>query len=31
MPEKVRKRLPDRPDVAGNTIAWLAGRYVSCE
>jgi NAD(P)-dependent dehydrogenase (short-subunit alcohol dehydrogenase family) len=38
IPEQVRKRFPDRPDVAGDTIAWLAaerrdwlgGRYVSC-
>ncbi|KAF9729230.1 hypothetical protein PMIN06_000128 [Paraphaeosphaeria minitans] len=37
-PELVRNRLPDRPDVAGDTIVWLAserrewlgGRYVSC-
>ncbi|KAJ5991569.1 hypothetical protein N7499_003985 [Penicillium canescens] len=37
-PEKVRDALPDRPDIAGDTIAWLAaerrewlgGRYVSC-
>ena len=37
-PEEVRNRFPDRPDVAGDTIAWLAaerrewlaGRYVSC-
>ncbi|KAF2658934.1 NAD(P)-binding protein [Lophiostoma macrostomum CBS 122681] len=35
---EVRDRLPDRPEVAGDTIAWLAarrrewlgGRYVSC-
>ncbi|KAL3481323.1 hypothetical protein BJX99DRAFT_253624 [Aspergillus californicus] len=38
-PEAVRNALPDRPDVAGDTIAWLAaqrrewlaGRYVSCQ
>jgi short-subunit dehydrogenase len=38
-PETVRNALPDRPDVAGDTIAWLAaerrewlaGRYVSCQ
>uniref|UniRef100_A0A060T0Z9 ARAD1C12430p n=1 Tax=Blastobotrys adeninivorans TaxID=409370 RepID=A0A060T0Z9_BLAAD len=38
-PEAVRDALPDRPDVAGDTIAWmaaerrewLAGRYVSCQ
>lgn len=38
MPEKIRDALPDRPDVAGDTIAWLTserrewlgGRYVSC-
>ncbi|UPK93741.1 hypothetical protein LCI18_004676 [Fusarium solani-melongenae] len=37
-PEIVRDALPDRPDIAGDTIAWLAaerrewlgGRYVSC-
>jgi NAD(P)-dependent dehydrogenase (short-subunit alcohol dehydrogenase family) len=37
-PENVRDALPDRPDMAGDTIAWLAaerrewlgGRYVSC-
>lgn len=37
-PEKVRDSLPDRPDIAGDTIAWLAaerkewrgGRYVGC-
>ncbi|KAI4933285.1 hypothetical protein J4E86_011555 [Alternaria arbusti] len=37
-PEEVRNRFPDRPEVAGDTIAWLgaerrewlAGRYVSC-
>jgi NAD(P)-dependent dehydrogenase (short-subunit alcohol dehydrogenase family) len=37
-PEPIRDRLPDRPDIAGDTIAWLAaerrewlgGRYVSC-
>jgi NAD(P)-dependent dehydrogenase (short-subunit alcohol dehydrogenase family) len=37
-PEEVRDRLPHRPDIAGDTIAWisaerrdwLAGRYVSC-
>ncbi|KAJ4347403.1 hypothetical protein N0V95_005452 [Ascochyta clinopodiicola] len=37
-PEAVRDSFPDRPDVAGDTIAWLAaerrewlaGRYVSC-
>jgi len=37
-PEQVRNALPDRPDVAGDTIAWLAaerrewlgGRYLSC-
>ncbi|KAJ4354322.1 uncharacterized protein N0V89_006057 [Didymosphaeria variabile] len=37
-PEKVRDALPDRPDIAGDTIAWLAaerrewlgGTYVSC-
>lgn len=36
--EAMRNALPDRPDVAGDTIAWLAaerrewlgGRYVSC-
>ncbi|PVH75463.1 NAD(P)-binding protein [Cadophora sp. DSE1049] len=38
LPEKVRNSLPDQPDVAGDTIVWLAGerrewlggRYVSC-
>lgn len=38
MPDSVRNRFPDHPDVAGDTIAWLAaerrdwlgGRYVSC-
>ncbi|KAM6532616.1 hypothetical protein FALCPG4_005670 [Fusarium falciforme] len=37
-PEIVRDALPDRPDIAGDTIAWLAaerrdwlgGRYISC-
>jgi NAD(P)-dependent dehydrogenase (short-subunit alcohol dehydrogenase family) len=37
-PETLRNALPDRPDIAGDTIAWLAaerrewlgGRYVSC-
>ncbi|KAG9569506.1 NAD(P)-binding protein, partial [Aureobasidium melanogenum] len=37
-PEEVRDRFPDRPDMAGDTIVWLAaerkewlgGRYVSC-
>ncbi|KAF5253103.1 hypothetical protein FANTH_1934 [Fusarium anthophilum] len=37
-PEEVRNALPHRPDIAGDTIAWLAserrhwlgGRYVSC-
>ncbi|TGO60410.1 hypothetical protein BOTNAR_0146g00230 [Botryotinia narcissicola] len=37
-PEEVRNRFPDRPEIAGDTIAWLAaerkeclgGRYVSC-
>lgn len=37
-PRTVRDALPDRPDIAGDTIAWLAaerrewlgGRYVSC-
>ncbi|KAF7887337.1 hypothetical protein EAF00_009631 [Botryotinia globosa] len=37
-PEEVRNRFPDRLEIAGNTIAWLAadrkewlgGRYVSC-
>lgn len=37
-PEAVRERLPHKPEVAGDTIAWLAagrrewlgGRYVSC-
>jgi NAD(P)-dependent dehydrogenase (short-subunit alcohol dehydrogenase family) len=37
-PENVRDRLPHKPDIAGDTIAWLAserrgwlgGRYVSC-
>lgn len=36
--ETVRNKLPDRPNIAGDTIAWLAaerrdwlgGRYVSC-
>jgi NAD(P)-dependent dehydrogenase (short-subunit alcohol dehydrogenase family) len=36
--EEIRNRLPDRPDVAGDTIVWLShvrrdwlgGRYVSC-
>ena len=38
VPEAARNALPDRPDVAGDTIAWLAaerkewlgGRYISC-
>lgn len=38
MPENLRDALPDRPDIAGDTIAWLAAerrdwlgrRYVSC-
>jgi NAD(P)-dependent dehydrogenase (short-subunit alcohol dehydrogenase family) len=38
LPESVRDALPDQPDVAGDTIAWLAaerrewvgGRTVSC-
>ncbi|KAH6840586.1 hypothetical protein B0I37DRAFT_408331 [Chaetomium sp. MPI-CAGE-AT-0009] len=38
VPERVRDAFPDRPDIAGDTIAWLAaerrewlgGRYVSC-
>ena len=38
LPDEVRDRLPDKPDVAGDTIAWLAaerrewlgGRYISC-
>ncbi|KAL4925434.1 SDR family NAD(P)-dependent oxidoreductase [Aspergillus undulatus] len=38
LPETVRDALPDSPDIAGDTIAWLAaerrewlgGRYVSC-
>ncbi|KAI9040861.1 SDR family NAD(P)-dependent oxidoreductase [Aspergillus affinis] len=38
MPEQVRDLFPDRPEIAGDTIAWLAaerrewlgGRYVSC-
>ena len=38
IPEPIRNKLPDCPDVAGDTIAWLAserrewlgGRYVSC-
>jgi NAD(P)-dependent dehydrogenase (short-subunit alcohol dehydrogenase family) len=38
LPGTVRDALPDRPDIAGDTIAWLAaerrewlgGRYVSC-
>ncbi|KAJ0422229.1 hypothetical protein BJY00DRAFT_280446 [Aspergillus carlsbadensis] len=38
LPETVRNAFPDSPDVAGDTIAWLAaerrewlgGRYVSC-
>ncbi|KAI9150515.1 Short chain dehydrogenase citE [Paramyrothecium foliicola] len=37
-PEQVRAGLPDKPEIAGDTIAWLAserrdwlgGRYVSC-
>jgi NAD(P)-dependent dehydrogenase (short-subunit alcohol dehydrogenase family) len=37
-PETIRNKLPDHPDIAGDTIAWLAaerrewlgGRYVSC-
>ena len=37
-PEPISNRLPDSPDVAGDTIAWLAaerkewlgGRYISC-
>lgn len=38
LPQRMRDAFPDRPDVAGDTIAWLAaerrewlgGRYVSC-
>ncbi|KAL2840178.1 hypothetical protein BJY01DRAFT_218763 [Aspergillus pseudoustus] len=38
LPGRLREALPDQPDVAGDTIAWLAaerrdwlaGRYVSC-
>jgi NAD(P)-dependent dehydrogenase (short-subunit alcohol dehydrogenase family) len=38
LPEQARTKLPHRPDIAGDTIAWLAaerkewlgGRYVSC-
>ncbi|KAL6416315.1 Short-chain dehydrogenase/reductase SDR [Ilyonectria robusta] len=38
LPEKMRNLLPDRPDIAGDTIVWLAaerkewlgGRYISC-
>jgi NAD(P)-dependent dehydrogenase (short-subunit alcohol dehydrogenase family) len=38
VPDHIRDRLPDRPDIAGDTIVWLAatrpewlaGRYVSC-
>lgn len=38
LPDSIRNLLPDSPDVAGDTIAWLAadrkewlgGRYVSC-
>lgn len=38
LPQAVRDALPDRPDLAGDTIVWLAaerrewlgGRYVSC-
>ena len=37
-PEEIRNKFPDTPDLAGDTIAWLAaerrewlgGRYVSC-
>jgi NAD(P)-dependent dehydrogenase (short-subunit alcohol dehydrogenase family) len=37
-PEELRNRLPHKPEIAGDTIAWLAGerrewlggRYVSC-
>ncbi|KAI4747640.1 NAD(P)-binding protein [Aureobasidium sp. EXF-12298] len=37
-PEEIRNKFPDSPDLAGDTIAWLAakrrewlgGRYVSC-
>lgn len=37
-PEEIRNQFPDTPDLAGDTIAWLAaerkewlgGRYVSC-
>ena len=37
-PEELRNRLPHRPDIAGDTVAWLAaerrewlgGRYVHC-
>ncbi|KAM0716782.1 hypothetical protein Q7P37_008227 [Cladosporium fusiforme] len=37
-PEELRNKLPHRPDVAGDTIAWLSaerrpwlgGRYISC-
>ncbi|KAI4729116.1 hypothetical protein E4T49_03081 [Aureobasidium sp. EXF-10728] len=37
-PEEVREKFPDTPDLAGDTITWLAakrrewlgGRYVSC-
>jgi hypothetical protein len=38
LPETVRNAFPDSPDVAGDTIAWLAAerrewlgaRYISC-
>lgn len=38
VPEEIRNHLPHRPDIAGDTIVWLAaerkewlaGRYVSC-
>ena len=38
MPDSVRHAFPDRPDIAGDPIPWLAterrewldGRYVSC-
>ena len=37
-PEELRNRLPHKPEIAGDTIAWLAaerkewlgGRYISC-
>jgi len=37
-PDAVRAQLPHQPDIAGDTIAWLAserrewlgGRYISC-